>query len=308
MRLEIAREMSHLSQACYLAPPKAPSTYMNPDYFQSQSTPGFVASDDEKVVIAFRGSFTSANTIDEFEKTVTNWLRNLRIWQDDSTGHRIHQGFLEESTMLLPEVREAALDHGAGRKPLYLTGHSAGGALATLAARQLRDIGVPVEAAYVFGSPRVGDRAWANSFTFPVYRFEYMNDLVVHLPPPPSVMELFNNVLDGFLKVLDYFLPDYFATRSSIEYAHAGKLYFVDWDEQLTRVTTGASEFFEATLDYAWGGSLASPMPKALAGLVRVSEILNSIVEQFEVGEFNFLRHHDLQLTIALVTRLLSRG
>lgn len=44
---------------------------------------------------------------------------------------------------------------------LYITGHSMGAAIATLAAIHLQQDGMPVESLYTFGCPRVGNQAFA---------------------------------------------------------------------------------------------------------------------------------------------------
>jgi len=67
------------------------------------------------------------------------------------------------------DIRAALLaDQGRGRVPLYITGHSLGGAFATLASATMlhdpafaRVTGPPFAATYTFGAPRVGDAAFS---------------------------------------------------------------------------------------------------------------------------------------------------
>jgi triacylglycerol lipase len=72
-------------------------------------------------------------------------------------------------------------------KPLYITGHSLGAALATLAAVDIAAHYRPrTMEVYTFGGPRVGDPyfAFAHNGLVPVHqRIFNDNDLVVHLPP-----------------------------------------------------------------------------------------------------------------------------
>jgi hypothetical protein len=63
-----------------------------------------------------------------------------------------------------------------------VTGHSLGGAMATLASVRLASEGYTVRAVYTFGSPRVGDRAFRRKYRLPNYRFVNDDDLVPHLP------------------------------------------------------------------------------------------------------------------------------
>jgi hypothetical protein len=66
---------------------------------------------------------------------------------------------------------------------ILLTGHSRGGALATLAAHELQQEGFLQVAVFTFGSPRIGDQGFAEACRFPVYRFECEGDPVPLLPP-----------------------------------------------------------------------------------------------------------------------------
>jgi predicted lipase len=75
---------------------------------------------------------------------------------------------------------------------LLTTGHSLGGALATIAAVDLKLTGAPPPAhnlsvaVWTYGSPRVGDSAFSALFDSLVdvcWRHTHWNDVVVHLPP-----------------------------------------------------------------------------------------------------------------------------
>lgn len=67
-------------------------------------------------------------------------------------------------------------------KPLFITGHSLGGALATVAARDLVHKG-GIAACYTFGSPRVGNDEWTGDIKTPIYRLVNAADCVTMLPP-----------------------------------------------------------------------------------------------------------------------------
>ncbi len=85
-------------------------------------------------------------------------------------------------------------------KPIFITGHSLGGALANLMTYNLLGINKKakdkkktppynIKAMYTFGAPRVGDEEWAQSmktladeFNIGLYRFINRNDVVPHIP------------------------------------------------------------------------------------------------------------------------------
>ena len=108
---------------------------------------------------------------------LASWLVNLdmamRPWH---RGGKVHRGFKTALMGIWTEI-EQALD--AVDRPLYYTGHSLGGALATLAA-SLR----PPRAVYTFGAPHIGNAAFARSLTaVQIYNVCNPRDIVTELPP-----------------------------------------------------------------------------------------------------------------------------
>jgi len=96
----------------------------------------------------------------------------------------VHHGFIEAFEVVWPAV-EAALNALPSTCRVWFTGHSLGGALASMAAvrRGNRATGL-----YTFGSPRVGDGAFAAhvGHMFHERSIRYVNDhdIVAHVPPP----------------------------------------------------------------------------------------------------------------------------
>ena len=130
------------------------------------------AGDRGMLVLAFRGT----------EKSLQDWKTDLRARlvpaRDEGKPGLIHQGF-QESYYAVEAQIETALAKFPG-EPLYLTGHSLGGALAVVATRFL-DAG-NLAACYTFGSPRVGDLSLAQEFKTPIYRMVNAADAVPRLP------------------------------------------------------------------------------------------------------------------------------
>lgn len=93
-------------------------------------------------------------------------------------GGRVHSGFktaLEEVwNVLQPEIARLQTQD----VKIWLTGHSLGAALATLAADRLPD----VQGLYTFGSPRLGDRDFQAHFRVPAYRVVNGDDIVPTVP------------------------------------------------------------------------------------------------------------------------------
>ena len=83
------------------------------------------------------------------------------------------------------------------QKPVWITGHSLGGALATVAAWRLLKLGVNVKGLYTFGSPRAGNHAFVHDLRVRAFdrgmkipkgegnlaRFVHHMDIVARVPP-----------------------------------------------------------------------------------------------------------------------------
>ena len=108
-------------------------------------------------------------------------------------------------------------------KPLFITGHSLGGALATIAAKKLSHEG-GIAACYTFGSPRVGDEEWIADIKTPVYRLVNAADCVTMLPPGTELMTV--------LSWMCQLIPSFGETLSSMVlkasgYIHGGNMRYL---------------------------------------------------------------------------------
>ncbi len=141
--------------------------------FSAGCTHAFLARAPGLAVLAFRGSAS-------FEAWESNLDARLVPLHGGPPGLLVHEGFQAD----FEGVRAAAEAAVAGLPddlPLYVTGHSMGGAVAQLAAAALE--GRRVAAAYTFGSPRVATRAFDALVRVPHYRVVHDRDLVPGVPP-----------------------------------------------------------------------------------------------------------------------------
>ncbi|HEX5050796.1 MAG TPA: hypothetical protein VFZ65_03405 [Planctomycetota bacterium] len=134
-------------------------------FFDKGSTQGALVVGDGVGVLVFRGT-----------TDLRDWLTNLRVAPAEwPHGGRVHDGFARGLASVWDEVEEELRRLGL---PTYVTGHSLGGALATLAAA----LGAFV-AAYTFGAPRVGDAAFWRTLRCPLHRVVNNRDIVPTVPP-----------------------------------------------------------------------------------------------------------------------------
>jgi hypothetical protein len=133
---------------------------------------------DGLLAFAFRGSDEGAD-----------WLRNSRFGLVDGAplAGKAHEGFLEGWCQVEDEVVPRAKEAVRKGNPVIVTGHSLGGAIATLAHAGLREEGL-ISACFTFGAPRVGNAAFVSEYEREKmhelhYRMVMENDPIVGLPP-----------------------------------------------------------------------------------------------------------------------------
>lgn len=152
----------------------------------------------EAVIVAFRGTLPPAGPAPTPSK-VFDWLVNDILGTFAQVpvigfgdGAAVHSGFWLATTTIWPEVEKAiaAADNGRGL-PLYLTGHSKGGPMATLAAAYLHQQGGAAPHVVTFASPHPGNGAFAAAYDKVIAqrRWEFAKDVVPLVPPTPAVAE-----------------------------------------------------------------------------------------------------------------------
>ncbi len=136
-------------------------------------TRGFLGVCDTHAVLAFRGSDPV---------TLPNWLTDavVRLVEREEYDGKVHLGFSSVLKRSWTKV-EQILNEAQG-KPLFLTGHSMGGALAMLTACRLAKGDRPPVATYTFGAPRVGDLRFCENYRLTTYRVVNRLDLVPEMP------------------------------------------------------------------------------------------------------------------------------
>lgn len=95
---------------------------------------------------------------------------------------RVHRGFKQEVDDIWPVIEESIKNN---RKNLWFTGHSLGGAMATICASRclLSHIYSAPEQIQTFGSPRVGNMTYINHTKVDYMRWVNNNDIVTRVPP-----------------------------------------------------------------------------------------------------------------------------
>ena len=118
-------------------------------------------------VLSFRGTEVTQKS---------DVLADLKAGKNiEACGGKVHVGFKGELNKLWPSIEQAT----ASMYNLYITGHSLGAAMATIAASRVQS---KVTALVTFGSPRVGDGKFVNSLNVTHYRVQNNCDDVTKVP------------------------------------------------------------------------------------------------------------------------------
>jgi len=146
-------------------------------------TTGYVGLLGDKIYVVYRGTSSK-----------TQWADDAEAWQDDPKypdckDCQIHHGFHKCIDNTFKSVLEAvqALRKEHPSYQIVCAGHSLGGALTNLAAISLSLAGITNVQHYSFGSPRVGNPAFAvySDKVLPhAQRITHYKDTVPHTPPP----------------------------------------------------------------------------------------------------------------------------
>ena len=142
------------------------------EVFNSGQFHGFVGWLGRAALVTFRGTESVGNCLTDLETPLV---------QRPPYSGRIHLGFAEAVTAVWPQVLRLLGDPRRAM-PVWLAGHSLGGAMATLAAVRLVSEGYNVRAVYTCGSPRAGNHIFRNSYKLANFRFVNQDDIVPHLP------------------------------------------------------------------------------------------------------------------------------
>ena len=138
---------------------------------------GYFASNDNHALLAFRGTEADNNN---------DKLADAQIDRTPEAGALVHSGFKRYLDLVWPRVTQCVAGYRANHpnQDICITGHSLGGALATLAFTRLND---PASSLITFGCPRVGNPAYCKLIDTAAdkracYRAVDNLDIVTHVP------------------------------------------------------------------------------------------------------------------------------
>jgi hypothetical protein len=261
------RNALFLAKACdlaYYGEPEGPRRFrsdlgLEAKLISVDNTQVYLAENDTAIVVAFRGS-ESPTTLDGLKDWLLTNANNYLILPEGKSGTdfaaagvgtRFHRGFLDALEMIW-EPLFAATEQAMKTKerPLWVTGHSLGGALALLASWRFQRNFLSVHEIITFGAPMIGNNAAAKAFeqefSGKIFRFVDFEDLVPHLPSVSLLANAYTHCLN----------------EVSMKAAEAANAAGFDALKQ-SAGTTAEGGHDPATIDQLWGmvqGRIASHM------------------------------------------------
>lgn len=139
----------------------------------------FMNKEYTKMLIAFTGTFF----LDEWKYDFTYPLVEATQLNGYEPGIKVHKGFYEIYLSVRDSIWKLYSAHADTIEDVYITGHSLGGAISTIAAF---DFAATMPIHYSFAAPRSGNVAYAQKFNKLVpnsMRISNIEDAIPHLPP-----------------------------------------------------------------------------------------------------------------------------
>lgn len=112
-----------------------------------------------------------------------DWLWNALYYLEDWPGEgpgKVHRGHF-----VVAHVLHTYCLRIAGDRPVEFAGHSLGGAAACYVALLFHERGHDVRKVETYGAPRIGDKAFVDSWPIPITRYVCGADPVPKIPPRP---------------------------------------------------------------------------------------------------------------------------
>ncbi len=144
-------------------------------------TAGFIVFGKELICVVFRGT-----------QDALDWRTNFRFQFVALQGGALaHAGFFQAYYSIRPvlfDTIKKLVANDYPPRPIYITGHSLGGALAMMATAELSNhneeaVRDRIAACYTFGAPKAGDRTFDQFVKVPLYRVTNGIDIVPAVPP-----------------------------------------------------------------------------------------------------------------------------
>lgn len=207
-----ARFLATASDLAYLSQDEGRAEFaaqlgLNGTLISADNTQAYLATNDDHIVLAFRGT-ESPDTLEGLKDWLLTDAVNLlivptgRLGTDLASagvGARFHQGFVDALAKVWPAVSSAvAAEVKKSDRPVWITGHSLGGALALFGGWMLHRQFINVHQILTYGAPMIGNKDACNAmdreFKGKIFRYVNTTDPVPKLPTVSLIANSYGNV------------------------------------------------------------------------------------------------------------------
>ena len=152
------------------------SKFMSVFGVDKNSAQGALIVHEDFLCMAFRGT-----------NELADWIDNINVFSTKELFGEFHRGFWNSIEDVWKPLNEKfRYLQKQKKRPLFITGHSLGGAMATIAAAKFIHEDKPFTSVYTFGQPRALTRETARIFNMECksrfFRFHNNNDIVTRVP------------------------------------------------------------------------------------------------------------------------------
>ena len=193
-----------------------------------------VGENADGIIVAFRGTLPLSVKDPE---SLLDWLQDFFDVPKAAPNvpGEVHSGFYDATMSIITGVAAAVQNLNPGpAKKIFVTGHSLGGAMASIGAYILsQTYHCPIQQVVTFASPRPGDFAFQTGYEAVInnhVRYENYQDLVPLLPPSASFIDAAVAVL-ALLPHIGNDLARLFKSAEGWNYVPVGSQQFIEADK-----------------------------------------------------------------------------
>lgn len=206
-----------------------------------------VGETNGNIIVAFRGTLSSFGTLEDIFCSIADWLEdfNIQLVPHHGVDGKVHQGFLNAVQTIYDGIINEIEKLGSD-KPVYITGHSKGAAMAVVFAALWHADNRPApKGLNVFAAPRSGDKEFIAKFPYTIVPFQYIYDVVPYLPPFGPIT---NDIIDLVERLCDMDKESLIAKlQKDYEYGAYQTIQLIKENEQIHEIS--GNNIFEEVID-----------------------------------------------------------
>lgn len=153
-----------------------------------------VGQNADGIIVAFRGTLPPSW---QSQASLLDWLQDIIDSEPEARSNvpgKVHTGFYDAVMAIVDSVASYVKTlRGTSTTPVYVTGHSKGGPMASIGGYILHGMGIPITQVVTFASPKPGNGAFKQGYETVIpnqIRYENYDDIVPLLPPSDAFIRL----------------------------------------------------------------------------------------------------------------------